>query len=313
MSETDDDPTGSVPAQGDDDGPESSVELEGRVDWDEKNRELFAERKRIALQLEELGSLGDTDRVSTGSMQEIGLRHELVDNCWQIIKTNDGLVKHYVRKFTDQSRPEQSDDYSSAGLVGLVEAINKFDSEKGSFFRFAQIYVRREVQKAVQNEEHNNIGSRDFEKRPIVLLTYRQLQDDLGVESPSAEEVAAKSGVPLARVKRILNARPSESLDAPLGYEKFANRKNQERKEEYWDSPSTEATWFEHLKSVTEDLDIREFVVLIRREGLDGWQPESIASLSGRLDIGRESIRRAEMRARKSIEEKGFPVPRDLE
>lgn len=313
MSETDDDPTISISAEGDDDGPESSVELEGSVDWDERNRELFVERQRITLLLEELDSLDGTNPESTGAGQQIGLRHELLRNYSQIIATNGGLVKHYVRKFTKQSRPEQSDDYSSAGYVGLLEAINKFDLEKGSFFRFAQIYVRREVQKAVKEDEHNNIGSRDFERRSTVLYTFRQLQDGQGVESPSADEVAAESGVPLAQVERILSARPAESLDVSLVYEKYASRKNQEGKGDTSDLASEDQAFLDHLKYVTKDLSMQELFVSLRREGLDGWEPETLEQVAAQLGVSREAVRRAEIRAHKSIEDKDFPVPRQLE
>lgn len=313
MSEFDDDPTGSMPEQGDDDGPESSVELDDSVDWDERNRELFAERQRITLLLEEVGSLDGTDSESTGSVQQIGLRHELLRNYSQIIDTNRGLVSHYVRKFTQQTTPEQWEDYMSAGYEGLLDAINKFDLNKGSFYRFAKIYVKREVQKAVKEDEHSNIGSRDFERRPTVLYTFRQLQDVMVVDSPSADQVAAKSGVPLAQVKRILSARPAESLDVSLVYEKYASRKNQEGKGDTSDLASEESVWLENLRNVLKGLTPLEAKVLVRREGLDGWPGETLEKVAKWLGISREAVRRAEVRARKSTADRGLRVPRPFE
>jgi len=313
MKENDDDSTNSLPAESDDDGPEGSFGLADLAEWDERNRELFVERERIRLQLEELGTQDVTNLEATESSRQIGLRHELLRNYSQIIDTNRGLVSHYVRKFTQQSTPEQSEDYLSAGYEGLLDAINKFDLEKGSFYRFAKIYVRREVQKAVKQDEHNNIGSRDFERRSTVLSTFRQLQDGLAVESPSADQVAAKSGVPLAQVKRILSAKPAKSLDVSFVYQKYASRKNQERKEDTSDLASEDETFLNHLKFVTKDLSMPELLVLLRREGLDGWKPETIEETADFLIVSRETVRRAEKRAHKSIRDKGFPVPRQLE
>jgi hypothetical protein len=92
MRENDDDSTNSLPAEGDDDGPEGSLGLADLAEWDERNRELFVERERIGLQLEELGTQEVTNPEATESRQQIGLRHELLRNYSQIIDTNRGLV-----------------------------------------------------------------------------------------------------------------------------------------------------------------------------------------------------------------------------
>ena len=62
-----------------------------------------------------------------------------------LVRENKGLVYHVVNRF--HVTPFDRDDLIQAGMMGLLEAIKRYDIEKGAFSSFAVKYILENVKK----------------------------------------------------------------------------------------------------------------------------------------------------------------------
>ncbi|MFD0855468.1 sigma factor, partial [Actinomadura adrarensis] len=146
------------------------------------NDGLFTRRKELQARIAGLRSRADTDEPDPAT--EAALRRaerELEEVTCEIMVANYGLVRRYVASFTSRST-EHSEDFESAGKVGLLSAISSYDPARGPFASWAFKPIQREVLRAVRDADHPNLNLGDFEKRPIILAALRAFQDEHGTE-----------------------------------------------------------------------------------------------------------------------------------
>ena len=263
-------------------------------DYRDHNTALFARRTAL---LDELQACGDDGAGARRRMRM--LRRQIDDVTAEIVASNMGLVRSYTRRFGGTATVHDRADFESAGLLGLMRAIDSFDPESGSFGHWAFKPIQREVLRAVRDSDHPNLNRSDFEKRPLILSTFRKLQQIDEAYTPSYEEVAASAGVTLAQVKRVLDPVHLQSMSELVGGESDL------RVEDVVESPDTtpEAAVISTLTlSALErfglsSLDARELYVIVRRFGLDGEPIEKLADIGHTLALSREAVRQIESKA----------------
>jgi RNA polymerase sigma factor (sigma-70 family) len=260
----------------------------------DQNSALFTQRTALS---EELGRFTET---AAGSERRVRmLRRHIDDITAEIVASNMGLVRSYTRRFGATASAHDRSDFESAGLLGLMSAIDSFDPESGTFGHWAFKPIQREVLRAVRDCDHPNLNRSDFERRPLILATFRRLQLIDEMYTPSFEEVAAAAGVTLAQAKRVLDPVHLQSLSEHVGGE------NDVRYEDIIESLDTtpEAAVISTLTlSALErfglsSLDDRELYVIVRRFGLDGEPIEKLADIGKALLLSREAVRQIESKA----------------
>ena len=105
-----------------------------------ENTALFTERHAVA---QELATLEDVaDSVATRRRVRM-LRRRLDDLTTEIVQSNIGLVRSYTRRFGGAADAHTRADFESAGMLGLMRAVNSYDPERGTFgdLRFQAIRV----------------------------------------------------------------------------------------------------------------------------------------------------------------------------
>jgi len=270
-----------------------------RDEWNDMNRGLFIERNRLRAELAELEKIVPEERDHATRRQIMRMRRDFDDVTFKIIDSNYGLLRRYVRKFTQNASRDDAKDFEGAAVVGLMRAIETYDPDRGRFANWAFKPIQREVLRAVHSADHPNMNAGDFERRPDILNAVKVLQDGDESFRPSVEDVAAKAGVTVDQAKRVLHAPRFESMATPVG-----------------DGTSTVEDLIEDTNYSMEDkvigsmviktietyglsqLDSRELFVIIRRMGLDREPKQRLSAIGETLGLSREAVRQIEAKAR---------------
>ena len=282
-----------------------------RDDWHDLNHDLFIERGRkpnpttndpgsgLQGKIAALEAIPEAERTMADRRELRHARRFLDDVTFKIIDANYGLLRRYVRKFTQNASREDAKDFESAAIVGLMKAVDSYDPERGRFAQWAFKPIQREVLRAVHGADHQNMNPGDFERRPDVLRAVKDLQNGDESVHPPIEEVAKKAGVTLDQAKRILNAPRLDSLSTPVG-----------------DGTSTISDLIEDTEYSVENkvmasmamrdietyglsqLDKRELYVIVRRMGLDREPKQRLSAIGEVLGLSREAVRQIEAKAR---------------
>ncbi|MGK0276175.1 MAG: RNA polymerase sigma factor (sigma-70 family) [Ilumatobacter sp.] len=241
---------------------------------------------------------GNTGNVATRRRARI-LRRRIDDVTAQIVSSNVGLVRSYTRRFGGTASADERSDFESAGLLGLMRAVDSYDPESGGFGQWAFKPIQREVLRTVRDTDHQNISLGDFEKRPVIMRALRQLERTDESYRPSAEEVAALAGVTVAQATRVITPPQISSIDQSAA---GADGTSLADLIESADC-SPEATVISQLTVealetfALQVLDPRARYVIVRRFGLDDEPSETLASIGKALGVSREAVRQIEVKA----------------
>lgn len=281
------------------------------------NRDLFSERNRLIDRERDLVARHDKQPTLQLARELELTRSSLKRVTGKIVEANTGLVINRVSYFTKKASPEQRDEYMAAGMEGLIEAINNYDATTDNFAAYAYWSVKGAVLDAVHVNEHPTMSDRDFEKRPSVVATFTQLEQDSGGTAPSYEEVASLTGATVAQVRRILLATSVSGIHKTWGKPLSAKHRVSEFDDPPVDQVLSDNAWYEHLKNLLRDpeIDFEDLVIFIKHNMVPDQfgGPLSYEGVGGEHDVSRETARKADLRVRRSIESKGWKIPEGLE
>ena len=288
---------------------ETTEEPKTSSEWDALNKELLAERQRLveeAKSVEERLLTEPTDKLET----HLKRVHRSLDRITvEIVDKNQGLVRQFVSQFTKKATPEEREDYFSAGMTGLVEAVVTFEPLKGKFASWAYLIIQRDVLKTLHRAEHSSMSARDFDKRKPVLAAYEKLQRSVDDAEPSVDEVAKIAGVKAEQVRRILLATSTKGIGKTWERKFAAKRRRAPFDETRLDPIEVDETWEEILKEMLRELEPLQRKVFIRYLGLDGWKAENFEEIGRWLRIGRERARRAYAKSIETLKARGWEFP----
>lgn len=202
-----------------------------------------------------------------------------------------GLARPYIA-----ASPEYADDYINSARLGMWEAMRKWDPEKGgTFSTFSRPFIKGQLVRAVRANEYHHISQTDFSKRRLVTEAKESLTESLG-RTPTVEEIATESGVHERIVRRTLRDKPV-SLDTPVGDE-GGTIQDMVSNSSVYDDLGEETPLFDRM---LEDLNEQELWLILNRSGVLGTFKQSIVEIADELGIGREVLRRAEVRAKSKM------------
>jgi RNA polymerase sigma factor (sigma-70 family) len=99
-----------------------------------------------------------------------------------LIEANEGIVKKLANKFNGINKMIEFDDLVQAGIIGLINAANKYNNElenKASFITYAFQYIKREIFSCVNGRSEKEISNNKLYNSCVSLDVPIQEDNDI--------------------------------------------------------------------------------------------------------------------------------------
>ena len=190
----------------------------------------------------------------------------------------------------------------SAGNVGLMTAVDRFDATRGfKFISYAVWWIRQSIQQALAEDSRTvRLPINRISLLHKIARTRQQLGDAKEGE-PRDEEIAAALDLSISEVRdTMLRGRRAVSLDRAVFDEDEDStllKRLADDEQERPDETITRNSSQKQLEMVLNDLDEREHSIVQSYFGLDGSEPMTLEQIGNRMGLTRERIRQLKERA----------------
>ena len=223
----------------------------------------------------------------------------------KLIKANLRFVVNVAKKYQNQGLP--LDDLISEGNIGLMNAIKKYDPDKGfHFISYAVWWIRQSILKAICEKSRMIRLPLNRANELVQIEKIKKKYLTLNGDDPEDQEIASELNMDINDVSNLINiSREMVSLETPIFSEKdsanigdFIEDKDYSAPDEIVIAQSLKDDIQSALKTLTE----KEAKIIEYRFGLNDQKPMSLKEIGDRYNLTKERIRQIEKKAIKRLQ-----------
>jgi RNA polymerase primary sigma factor len=236
-------------------------------------------------------------------------RRELMKVREEMVRAHLRLVVAIAKKYRRNSSLDLL-DLIQEGNMGLMHAVEKFNYRRGvKVSTYAVWWIRQSIARAIADQGRTiRIPVHMTETATKVLRERRKFYQQNGRDA-AAGELAARAGMPVARVEQVLTmVQEPTSLDVPIGEDGDATLGDLIEAPDAVD-PQAAAEAGALARSVTEalaELTPREQRILRMRFGIDSARDHTLEEVGKVFGVTRERIRQIEAKALEKLRDSGL-------
>lgn len=223
----------------------------------------------------------------------------------KLVQANLRFVVNVAKKYQNQGMPLV--DLISEGNIGLLNAIERFDVDKGfHFISYAVWWIRQAILKAICEKSRMIRLPLNRANELVQIEKVRKgISGSMG-ETEEMQEVARSLNMSEEHVTDLVNiSREHVSLDTPVYREKDSSVLS-DFVEDTVNALPEDIVMHQSLKndinSILETLSDKEAEIIQFRFGLNGFAPMSLKEIGDRYNLTKERIRQIEKKAIKRLQ-----------
>ena len=223
----------------------------------------------------------------------------------KLVQANLRFVVNVAKKYQNQGLPLS--DLISEGNIGLMNAIERFDVNKGyHFISYAVWWIRQAILKAIC--EKSRMIRLPLNRANELVQIEKVRKDVQGRHGEDAEirKIAQTLNMDKDHVADLINiSRELVSLDTPVYAEKDSSNLGDFVEDESYASPDdvlVEKALKDDINELLATLSDKESEIVQYRFGLNGHSPLSLKEIGDRYKLTKERIRQIEKKALRRLQ-----------
>jgi len=223
----------------------------------------------------------------------------------KLIKANLRFVVNVAKKYQNQGLPFM--DLISEGNIGLMNAVERFDANKGyHFISYAVWWIRQAILKAVCEKSRMIRLPLNRANELVQIDKARKVVVNNRTEEAELKEIAGLLNMTQDHVRDIVNiSREMVSLDTPLSMDRDSSSVGDFLEDDQYEQPEDlviESNLREDIDEILASLSGKEAEVIRFRFGLNGYKAMSLKEIGDQFNLTKERIRQIEKKAIKRLQ-----------